>query len=81
MTIGLGYILHSIRFGLWGVALFFAGHILADLLWYGAVSAVVWGGRNFLSDRFYRFLVGGCAGFLVVFAALFVYSGASRFFS
>jgi len=42
-TIGLGYILYSWRFGLWGVAFFFAGHILADLAWYTVVAAAVAG--------------------------------------
>ena len=30
-TIGLGYILHCMRFGAWGIFFFFVGHILADL--------------------------------------------------
>ena len=52
-TIGLGYILYSWQFGLWGIAFFFAGHILADLGWYSLVSAAVAGGRNFLTDRLF----------------------------
>ncbi|PKN83153.1 MAG: lysine transporter LysE, partial [Deltaproteobacteria bacterium HGW-Deltaproteobacteria-1] len=37
-TIGLGYILYSWQFGVWGIAFFFAGHILADLIWYSFIS-------------------------------------------
>lgn len=37
-SIGLGYIMQSVKFGILGVASFFAGHILADLAWYAMVS-------------------------------------------
>ena len=75
ITIGLGYITHSVALGIWGIAAFFSGHILADLLWYTAVSTAVWKGRGFLSDRLYRLLIAGCAVFLIVFAAVFATAG------
>jgi len=78
VTIGLGYILHSRNYGIWGVAAFFIGHILADLVWYTAISAGVWRGKNFLSDRAYKILIGACAAFLIVFASLFAYSGVQK---
>ncbi len=78
VSIGLGYITHSLSFGLWGVVVFFSGHILADLAWYTAVSVAVWKGRRFMSDRFYRGLMGACAIFLIVFAGLFGYAGVQR---
>jgi threonine/homoserine/homoserine lactone efflux protein len=74
-TIGLGYILYSWRFGLWGVAFFFAGHILADLAWYAFVAAAVAKGRHLLTDRLYRGLIAGCAVFLILFAGYFAYAG------
>jgi threonine/homoserine/homoserine lactone efflux protein len=74
-TIGLGYILYSMKFGLWGVAFFFAGHILADLAWYSLISAAVAGGSHFLTDRLYHGLIAACAAFLVVFAGYFAYAG------
>lgn len=77
-TIGLGYILYSWQFGLWGVAFFFAGHILADLAWYSMISAAVAGGRRFLTDRLYRVLIGLCATFLVVFSLYFFYAGLGK---
>lgn len=77
-TIGLGYILYSWQYGLWGVAFFFAGHILADLAWYGAVAAAVTRGRHFLTDRLYRGLIAGCAAFLVFFACYFAYAGFQK---
>ncbi len=77
-TIGLGYILYSWQFGLWGIVFFFAGHILADLVWYAVVAAAVARGRHFLTDRFYRGLIAGCAVFLVIFSCYFVYAGFQR---
>lgn len=77
-TIGMGYILYSWQFGLWGIAFFFTGHILADLCWYSFISAAVAGGRHFLNDRIYRGLIAVCAGFLVLFACYFFYAGLHR---
>ncbi|MEN6373388.1 MAG: LysE family transporter [Smithella sp.] len=77
-TIGLGYILYSWQFGLVGVAFFFTGHILADLVWYSIVTAAVAGGRHFLTDRLYRGLIAVCAAFLVVFAGYFAYAGLTK---
>ena len=77
-TIGMGYVIYSRQFGLWGVAFFFAGHILADLVWYSAVAAAVAGGRRFLTDRLYRGLIACCAVFLVLFAGYFAYAGFQK---
>jgi len=77
-SIGLGYILHSMELGTPGVFSFFCGHIAGDLFWYTAISAAVWRGRSFLSDRAYRCVIGACAVFLVIFSCLFAYSGVMR---
>ena len=76
--IGLGYILYSWRFGFWGIAFFFVGHILADLVWYSLVAAAVAGGRHFLTNRLYRGLIAVCAVFLIVFAGYFAYAGFEK---
>lgn len=75
VTIGLGYITYSLGQGAWGLLFFFSGHILADLAWYSVVSTAVWKGGRFISDRAYRWIIGACAAFLVVFAGLFAFSG------
>ncbi|MEK6653597.1 MAG: LysE family transporter, partial [Thermodesulfobacteriota bacterium] len=80
-TIGLAYILHSRQFGLAGISFFFAGHILADFVWYSAVTGAVGGGRRFLSDRLYRGIIGGCATLLVLFAGYFFHAGLQRLLS
>jgi len=75
VTIGLGYITQSLRFGLAGIACFFAGHILADCLWYGAVALAVAKGRRFLAPYMYRMLMSVGAALLAFFACYFFYSG------
>ena len=77
-TIGLGYIMHSVKFGIAGVAAFFIGHILADLAWYTLISFSVAKGRSFFTETIYRRLIGGCAVFLVIFAGYFFYSGIEK---
>lgn len=80
-TVGMGYILSCREFGYLGVAVFFIGHILADLVWYGAVSLAVSRGKRFLSDHLYRWLIGFCAAFLFFFAALFFWLGLQKLLS
>lgn len=77
-TIGLGYIMHSVKFGVAGVVAFFIGHLSADLAWYALVSFSVAKGRTFFNDTIYRRLIGACAFFLVIFAGYFFYSGLDK---
>ncbi len=77
-SIGLGYIMQSVQFGILGVTAFFTGHILADFLWYAMVSFGVAKGRNYLSDTAYRKIVGGCASFLLLFSCYFFWSGVEK---
>jgi len=73
-TIGIAYIVHAQKFGLWGVALFFAGHITGDLIWYWAISVAVAKGKKLFTDKIYRTLIGICGAFLVGFAVYLVLS-------
>jgi len=75
LTIGLGYVMFSLRFGLLGVALFFIGHILADFAWYTMVSGAVAQGRRFISDRVYCGFLAACGVFLVGFGGYFGVQG------
>jgi len=77
-TIGMGYIVYSITFGLAGIVAFFSGHILADLTWYTIISCGVAKGRHLFSDRVYRKLIAFCACFLLLFSFYFFYSGIER---
>jgi threonine/homoserine/homoserine lactone efflux protein len=77
-SIGLGYIMYAMRFGILGIAAFFFGHILADLAWYCLISFGIARGRRFFSDSLYRKLIGGCAVFLLVFSCWFLYGGIDK---
>jgi len=77
-SIGLGYIMHSLKFGMMGVTAFFLGHILADLAWYTLISFGITKGQHLFSNTFYRKLIGGCALFLIFFSCWFFYSGVQK---
>lgn len=79
VTIGLGYIALSRRLGFMGLASFFTGHILSDLIWYSIVALALTLGRRLITDRIYRGLVGLCGVFLVAFGLYFGYSGWKMF--
>lgn len=57
------------------VVVFFAGHILADLTWYSAVSFVVSRGKRFMGGRIYRRMILGCGIFLILFGLWFIRFG------
>ncbi len=77
-SIGLGYIMHSLKFGIPGVMAFFLGHILADLAWYALISYGIAKGQHLLSNVTYRKLIGSCAMFLIIFSCWFFYSGVQK---
>ncbi len=62
----------AVRLGWVGVAVFFAGHIAADLGWYSLVALGVASGRRFLEGRWYKVLVLVCAVILFVLAGVFL---------
>jgi len=71
VTVGLSYIVISMKFGLLGVAVFFVGHILADLIWYSFISFLVSRGKRHLSAGIYKVITGVCALLLVFFGLYF----------
>ena len=77
-TIGLGYVLVSKELGFAGIAFFFVGHILGDLVWYSAISIAIGRGRKFFSNKLYRILVGVCAAFLAMFAVWLIWDGIMK---
>jgi len=70
-TIGLGYVIVSMKFGLAGLVVFFIGHILADFSWYSMVSLIVSKGKSLISVRTYRGIIGACAVMLIFFGIVF----------
>ena len=81
LTIGLGYVLFAMQYGLLGVALLYLGHIAADFAWYTLVSGAVARGRHFLSDKYYRGFLAGCGVFLFGFGGYFAFQGVKFFLS
>jgi threonine/homoserine/homoserine lactone efflux protein len=81
LTIGLGYVMFSMKYGFLGVALFYVGHILADFAWYTLVSGAVARGRHFFSDKYYRGFLAGCGVFLFGFGGYFGIQGVKFFLS
>ena len=78
-TIGLSYIAFSIKYGILGISFFFTGHILADLVWYAFVAAVIYFGKRWVGDRGFRAVIALCGILLLIFGAYFGYSGIKNF--
>ena len=72
-TIGMALMLSASKYRLWGVVVFFIGHILADLVWYSSVSLAVGRGRKFLSQKAYQSIIAVCGVLLIGFGIYFVY--------
>jgi threonine/homoserine/homoserine lactone efflux protein len=77
-TVGITFLAKAAPYAAAGYATFYAGHVLADLAWYGFVGETVRRGRRVLTDGAYRWLVDVLAGCLAGFGAWFVLAGVSR---
>ena len=74
LTIGLGLVLAAKQQGWMAVAVFFLGHVSADLGWYSIVSAGVSRSRKLISDKVYRAAISFCAIALIGFGLYFAFS-------
>lgn len=70
-TLGLSFLAQAEKLGIAGILLFFSGHILADFLWYSAVSFVVASGKKWLTPKIYRGIIILCGLFLIYLAVDF----------
>ncbi len=71
--VGLGFLLDAYKtFGTAGVLVFYLGHVSADFMWYGAISAIIGTTRRFISQKLYRIIVALLGCMLVYFGASFV---------
>ncbi len=71
LTIGMGLVIATQKQGIFAVLIFFAGHITADLLWYGFVSFMISRGKQAVSITVYRFIIALCAVSLLGFGIYF----------
>lgn len=78
VTIGVKLASDALAVGWPAVIAFFIGHELADFAWYALVIQAVHSGRRFLSDRVYRWVIGGCAAILVALGAAFIVDVLAR---
>lgn len=74
-TLGTTYLLWSLKLGTAGVASFFTGHILADLIWYALIAFIIASGRKVMSDTIYRGLLVVCGLAILALGGYFIASG------
>lgn len=67
-TAGAGYLTLARPLGWPGVAAFFLGHILSDLVWLLALSVALTRGRRLMSEGSYRLLLTALGAFLCALA-------------
>lgn len=75
LTIGLEFILLSVRLGRVGFASFYFGHILSDLVWYTLVAGGIVFGRQVLREFHFRLLLSLCAFSMFGFSLYFGLTG------
>jgi len=74
-TVGAGYVAFALQWGPWGLAAFFVGHVLADLIWNSLISLAAHRGRALLRDAVYRSVLGACGVALAGLSVYFLVSG------
>lgn len=77
---GMELIRQALTIGLIGVIFFFAGHILADFVWYSAVSLAFSKGKKLISDNMYRWIIMFLGVFIIGFSIYFITSGLKMLF-
>jgi threonine/homoserine/homoserine lactone efflux protein len=75
VTIGLSYIVLSFPYGVQGVIIFYAGHILADLVWYSIVALSFSFMKRFISSKGFRAITMVSGIIFAGFAVYFVWFG------
>lgn len=76
-TIGVTYLLWSLKLGAGGVSAFYASHLSADMLWYVFIAFVVVRGKRLLNITVYRWFMIICGLALIGMGLYFVVSGFS----
>ena len=74
VTVGATYMAFpAVRaFGLSGLLAFYFGHIAGDYLWDCILSGVVGGGRRWISQPVYKWLIIACGAYLVYLGGVFI---------
>lgn len=78
-TMGLTYVTMALDKGVWGLAVFYTGHVLADFAWYSIVSYIIVTGRRVFNLKIYRTVLGVCGVFLAGLGGYFLFTGMTFF--
>ncbi len=78
VTVAATYIAAAQALGAAGVLAFYLGHISADYGWDSVLSGVVGGGRRWLTDARYKWLIAACGLYLVYLGTVFLTSPLAR---
>jgi threonine/homoserine/homoserine lactone efflux protein len=76
-SVGAGFLLQSLEFGIMGVIAFYLGHILSDMSWYSFIAFAMARGKKLMSDRIYRIILVICGVMLILFSIFFIEFGLS----
>jgi threonine/homoserine/homoserine lactone efflux protein len=74
LTVGATYLAYpQVQvFGVAGILAFYLGHIAGDYLWDCILSWVVGGGRRWMTNRLYRWVIVVCGAYLVYLGVVFL---------
>ncbi|MHA1145502.1 MAG: LysE family transporter [Candidatus Helarchaeota archaeon] len=65
--------LNVVAFGALGAITYLVGHVLADYLWYSAISVIIQSGKKIITDRVYKAILVVSAGIFCYFGFKFIY--------
>lgn len=73
-VIGLGFVMQAYNsLGYAGVLIYFFGHILADFIWFGAISVFIGKTGRFIKPAPYRVIIAILGALIIFFGASFLY--------
>ena len=75
VTVAAGYLAQAQAASMPAVLAFYAGHISADYAWDTVLSTVVGGGRRWMTDGLYQFLLFACGAFFLYLGWVFLNQG------
>lgn len=77
VTVGTTYLAYPQvqALGLAGLLVFYLGHITGDYVWDCILSGVVGGGRKWLTDGMYKWIIVACGGYLIYLGGVFILDG------
>jgi threonine/homoserine/homoserine lactone efflux protein len=79
VTVAAGYLAQAAT--LPAISAFFLGHIAADYAWDTTLSAIVGGGRRWMTDRIYQGLMLACGVFFVYLGIVFLFQASRSIFA